>query len=258
MYKFLLNPLSANAQFHTIDQAYVYFSKVIDCIKYIWPMIGENRATIYVDPSVYARSLIAGRSFSATISDLRSINGDLSRLWYLYAKNRGAAISNTNVSITVTSKDSNASGTLQGILDSNYTTSDIIWLSFGGLPITEEAEFRVLSDARLNYLANNAHHLISLAPLLPTFKHHTKHGPKPYFDEARKENVAPMPIRDENEAGILLRNGVQCGSDIISYHRNTASIYRFKLTGGNVYHGFIVEKEEITAETYKKITHPPL
>lgn len=92
---------------------------------------------------------------------------------------------------------------------------------------------------------DNASNLEKLKRFLPHFEHSDKHRQAPYFDKVRNENVAAMPIRDEIEAGNLLRNGISFDKDIFSFDKKTERYFRFKPTRLNIFHGFEITKAEV-------------
>lgn len=253
MRHFFLNPLSITARYHTTQEFYPAFTGILNCLKFIWPMISAGRASLSIDSSIGARSIVHGENFVATLSHIRAINGDMPRLWYLYTKNRGASTSTSVISIQVSSKSSSCIAPVRGDVGEHNLRPDATWLSFGGTGLNESVEL-VISHGSGTFIFNNAYHLESLCRLLPAFEHSDKHKEYSYFDQARKENVGAMPIRDTAVAGELLRNGFPLGADIISYHVPSQTIFRFRHTRANIYHGFVVQPDEIPANLLKELT----
>lgn len=251
MYNFLINSVSIEEQCPTIHQAKDVFEKHIDCLKYIWPIIKKGRGTLACSAEIEDSSIIPGEAFKATLNRLKGINGDLTRLWYQYTKNRPTE-SNNPVSIRLTSNPCIGHHRIARI-NAEVAHPDIIWISFGGNKFTESRKFLVDCATIASYCVENVHSQPRLADLLPKYELNPKHREKAYYDHERKEEVAPMPIRDVAEAGILLRTGLIDGKDIISYHIATKSAYRFKLTGNNIYHGFQIDESEIPPHIRKML-----
>lgn len=245
MRQFLINSISISEQCHSITDAGKIFNETLDCLKYIWPMVNKGYASLMCASDIEKNSLIKGEAFKSTLSRLKSINGDIPRLWYQYTVNRPYedelpiavkvdAVPHCGISKT-------------GVLSAIFLNPKIYWISFGGEEFNESSSFFVDCGQQGKFSVTNAYNEFGVAATLPRFKHHSKHREESYYDYERNENVAAMPIRDEGDAGILLRNGLNFGSDIISYHGLSNRIFRFKLTGGNVYHGFEIEPSEIPA-----------
>lgn len=214
-------------------------------------MVNTGRASLVCPSDIETYSLISGETFYVTLSRLKKINGDFSRLWYQYTKNRPFdVVQPTTVQV------SNAPPPAPfrtGSLNSVFLIPSIDWISFGGDVFSKAPLYFVDCGQVGIFNVRNIHDEVGLAATLPQYQLHFKHRENPYYDYERKEHVAAMPIRDDSEAGILLRNGLPDGSDIISYHRITNRIFRFKLTGGNVYHGFQIEFSEAAPNVLKEL-----
>jgi hypothetical protein len=252
MRQFMINPLSVCAQCHEITSAHKIFEDFIACLKYIWPMVHEERAALSCAPEMENGELIVNEAFLATLNRLRALNGDLPRLWYQYTKNRPYSPEN-RVEVTISSVTS-SDESKKGVIEAQFSNPAVIWISFGGTKLNMTSPIAVTRADGESYVATNAHDEKSIEAVLPIFKHHDKHREEPYYDYERNEDVAAMPIRDPIEAGVLLRIGISDGSDILSYHRLSKKFYRFKLTGGNVYHGFEIMEKEVPSALLLALT----
>jgi hypothetical protein len=263
-HEFLINPLSANGQCHTIADAAIVFRNLIANIEYIRPMIKKKRATLHFDPCSNNLSLLKDEAFEATISQFRKIKvgdddgADLTLLWYISIKNQPSVTTCDIATISITSTAPNATTIIEGTAIRETMRNDVNWLSFGGSAFNEAPLYQVNVEGTGPIEVKNAHNEISLQSLLPFFEHHTKHVEKPYFDTQRKENVAAMPIRNRKEAGNLLRIGIQHGNDIFSYHEASKKFFCFKLTGGNTYHGYEIEPTEILPALRAALKNEPI
>jgi hypothetical protein len=245
MRKFIINPLSANGQCHTIQEVAVVFENLIASIKYVWPMIRRNRASLFYSPCSNAMSLRPNEPFEVTVNELRSINGDLPRLWYMYTKNQPILNSENEVEITISSINPPLEPAINGVAKHDLMSASINWLSFGGVAINQASTYRISIDKMQEFDVNNAYNELSLQGLLPFFEHSEKHRAMSYFDNRRGEHVAGMPIRNRRDAGELLRNGIEYRGDFFSYHCISDKFFRFKQTRVNIYHGFQIEPNEV-------------
>jgi hypothetical protein len=243
MKKFLINALSATGQCHTAVDAEKIVENLIDSIKHIWPMIQKERAILYYEPCSNNISICKGVPFKTTISNLG--NSDLKKLWYLYTKNTPALPSTTPVEIELLADSANSPHT--GFAVREIMTSDFIWISFGGNGFNETPSYQVRFKGTKPFCVKNAHNKCTVQALLPFFQHSPKHPEQAYFDLQRKENVAAMPIRNEKDAGDLLRIGITIdeGKRIYSYHNKRAEFFCFMETGNNVYHGYAILEENV-------------
>jgi hypothetical protein len=253
MRKFIINPLSANGQCHTTKDAANVFEELISSIKYIWPMIQKNRASLRYDVCGNVISLCKDETFETTLNKIRSINGDLRRLWFMYIKNQPSIPENTIVNIAISTTAIEGSPSLTGMANQDAMTNDVQWLSFGGNAFNRASKYQVCVDRSKLFEVMNAHSEESLQNLLPVFKHSNKHREKSHRDYDRNEEVAAMPIRDEKIAGDLLRIGIEHGKSIYSYHSASSKFYRFNLTGNNIYHGFLIEQDEVPHPLHAKL-----
>lgn len=205
-------------------------------------MIKEERASLACSPEIENMELVADEAFLATLNRLRSVNGDLPRLWHQFTKNRPySADSREAIKI---SEINSSDAPIDTEIERELANPGVIWISFGGNKLNTACRLNIRLASGESYVVQNAHSEETVAKLLPAFEHNDKHRKEPYYDYERKVHVAAMPIRDVNEAGALLRIGLPDGADIISYHRCSKKMYRFKLTGGNVYHGFEITDDE--------------
>lgn len=244
MRKFLVNPLSACGQCPTQENAEFVFEDFIGCIKYIWPMLQGNCAALYYESCDNPMSLLANEPFLTTVNNLR--NRDLKRLWFLYTKNRGGLQAGSPIEITFSASGTPNTSNAKGKMLDGLLTDDVQWLSFGGTPFNQVSDYHVqFVGLGKSIFVKNAYNESSLQPLLPFFEHHSKHLEDAYYDKKRNEQVAAMPIRKERIAGNLLRTGLEHGKKIYSYHRDSGQFYCFQLTGGNIYHGYMIDEKEV-------------
>ncbi|PCJ97755.1 MAG: hypothetical protein COA42_24475, partial [Alteromonadaceae bacterium] len=78
---------------------------------------------------------------------------------------------------------------------------------------------------------------------------------KTYYDKARKENIAPMPLDEKQAQALLLASIKADNGDYIGRHKPSGKLYRFKKThvDKEVYHGFQVDESEISTKLLKLI-----
>lgn len=251
MMLFFINPLSAHGQCHTVQDAEDAIASVVKCFEYLrFGIFAETIALLY-DPTLESRNLVADDVFAATIQKINGVDArDIRTKWFLYT--RKAKLSEFNsVPAHVQAGNGICGHFLHGSLPLNVDSNVSGTLSLGHSQITQ-CETLLFTIGGNEFTLRNAYSRDSLIPLLPKYERHEKHRNEPYFDEIRKENVAPMPLNDEDAQNLIL-TGVECSKDIVAYHLQRKEIYRFKVTNGNVYHGFRVEEKEIPSATLSKI-----
>lgn len=251
MRQFLINPFSIDGQFHEIGQVHSSFADIVACLKYIRPLIQENRGVLYCPADIENQFFIAGEAFQVTLNRLKTIDGDIPRFWYQNTK-RLPFYATDEVLVTISDQDTPPNSELS-LLDRTLANEAIIWISFNGKTLYDSPTLKVSIDEGAEFHVANVRNKKDIAELLPVFSHSEKHGPEPYFDRERKEDVAGMPIRDLIEAGELLRIGISDESDIFSYHRQTKEYFRFKLTRANIYHGFQISEQELPPGMKEKL-----
>ena len=257
---FYINPLSANNQCHTLTDAFRVVGNLVDCFKYLHPAIQKERIRLIYEPSIEQRQLVANQHLSASINMLPKNPGngveDVTRLWFIYTKNRPTQISLAEAkSVTVSS--SKVASTISGSVSGELFSPDVNWLSFGGDDLTEATDLLITDLAQQTVDVRNAHHITSLKRLLPRYEPSDKHKKVAYVAQ-NGEHVSAMPLA-EDEAQRLLLLSIQVGSDRLAYHEARRQYYRYKLTRLDqcqcIYHGFVVEEAEVP-EHLKIILHP--
>jgi hypothetical protein len=239
----MINALSVQEQCHDTNEAHAALDKIISCLTYIRPIVQANRGTLACRSDVENRSLISGEPFQATLNRVKAVNGELPKRWYQFTKNV-PFLESDDVAITVTNSTV-GTGACTGHIQSELAHSGITWISFDGTKIHGSKTLNVALDQITCFQVSNVTDEVDLSKLLPVFKHSEKHGAEPYYDHVRKEHVAGMPIRDETEASALVRSGISYGGDIFSYHKPSRRFFRFKLTLGNIFHGFEINEREL-------------
>lgn len=233
---FCINLTSAEGQANTASEVKLLVSKVVDQIEYIRPMIQCKRAILWrmveSDPSP---KLQREKALDTSISEID--DRDIRIRWQTFQK-KYMSDAEKNVLLQF---EMNAIPRLACVSD--QCTHNSIWISFENSNFSL-VEFKAVSDTNTEYQIRNSSDISVLVGYLPVFKHSPKHQAHPYFDKARSEQVAAMPIRCENEAGILLRNGISEGRDYFSKNKD-GNYFRFKNTIRNEYHGFEIDKDEI-------------
>lgn len=260
MSKFCVNPLSASNQCHTLTDAFRVIGNLVDCFKYLHPAIQKERIKLIYEPSIEQRHLVANQHLSASINMLPKNPGnsveDVTRLWYIYTKNRTTQIS-LAAAKNVTISSTQVATTISGSIDGELFYPEANWLSFGGAALTEAADLHVQDAAQQTVDVRNAHHIDSLKRLLPRYEPSAKHQKVAYVAQ-NGEHVSPMPLA-EDEAQRLLLLSIQNGTDRLAYHEARRQYYRYKLTRldhhQSIYHGFVVEDAEVP-EHLKVILHP--
>lgn len=244
MLKFVVNSLAQANQCNSKEHAEAVIRDIIGCFEYMLPALQLNRAILLHDPRHDDRPLLAGESFHKTISDLDGKHGpDLRKKWFLFTKNHAKRLGNEIVDVGMVAVDEVIGGNIRGPLDKIVQDNGYLLISFGGTCLLESARLRITSTTASSEHAN-AYHLGSLRRLFPQYSPSAKHGKDPYFDHARKENVAAMPLSDE-EAQKTLISGLEHAGDYWGYHQFRDAFFRFKATLNQSYHGFEVAKSEV-------------
>ena len=211
-------------------------------------MIQSKRARLIYDSRVEQRHLSGNDSFLSSINSIPQDeeHQDVKRLWFLYTTNRADAQRTEpplRVALTSTAlADVILAGEVNGEWISPNTN---LWLSFGGIPLTESTTLDISHSGNEIDKVRNAHDLPSLMPMLPRYEPSAKHRAKAYTTEDG-EVVSPMPL-NEAEAQNLLLISVLDATDRWAYHNGLRKCFRFKVTQVQVdiYHGFQVERHEV-------------
>lgn len=254
MNDFYINPLSVNEQCHSADDILGLMNTLVECFEYLLPAINKDRTRLFFDSSIENRRFITAQHFLTSINSLQKDDRDeqdVKKLWFVYTRNRAEKVSLETASTTVSAL--HYSEQFEGFISNDEMLKQAKWLSVGGQPLSEAVKYNVLQGGRETFTVTNAHHLDSLKPLLPRYEPNDKHRKEPYFASGG-EKVAPMPLNIEDAQHLLLES-IKENNDRWAYHGNRRKFYRFKLThpDQNIYHGFEIEENEISAELIKKL-----
>lgn len=244
MNSFLLNPLSANAQFNTTDDAHQAIRDVVKCLEYLSPAFRSKRRRLIVDTSMEQRDVMCGTSLIQAINSLPNrTDRDTKVNWFLYTKKQATKANDEPATITITSTDPACTQSI-----SESSTKDLLvahsgLISFGGCDLTRSKILKIDSNDQ-TLIANNAHVLADVQLMVPRYEASPKHRKEAYYDRERGEQVAAMPLPPDVAHEVLLA-GLPHGDDYVGLHGPTGKFIRFKLTGGNEYHGFEVADNEV-------------
>jgi hypothetical protein len=250
MNDFYINPLSVNEQCHSSNEVLALVKNLVECFKYLEPAIKKERIKLLYDCSIESRQFVTNNHFLASINDLPKDDPDIKKSWFLYTRNRALTISQSLVATTISS--AYRPKTVEGIISEDSLIQKAHWISFGKNVLNESPEFNVSQTGYQQFTVKNVHHCESLKQLLPSYESSEKHYKTSYYDHQRGEQVAAMPLEPE-QAQELLLTAIAENNDLFAYHQGSGKFYRFKLThpDQNIYHGFQIEKEEISEELIK-------
>ena len=252
MQVFFLNPLSLASQCHTTEQAEVLLRGVVECFEYLLPALQRKTAVVYYDSQHENKSLVAGEDFRSTVNSIRTGKGqNLRKLWFLYTRNHTRKPSTGSVQAEMEAGIGGIPHKIYGQIHSIVHREVCSLIGFGGSDLLNCTSLRLSSSTGQSTHAN-AHNKTLLVALLPQYKLHDKHRKEPYYDYKRNEHVAAMPLSDV-EAQKLLLQGLKYGEDILSFHESSGTFYKFKITGGDVYHGFVLSDGEVSLEQARKL-----
>lgn len=244
MSSFLLNPLSAQAQFNTADEARQAIRDMVECLKYLSPAISSNRHNLIVDASLEYRSILNGYSLIQTISNLPNKTDRDTRIsWFLYTRKKAIRANAELVNVTIASTDPSCNQVISESSTKDFLVAHSGLISFGGSDLTKSKGLRIHSNGQ-TLIAKNAHMLADVRCLVPSYNPSPKHRKEPYYDYERREQVAAMPLPPDVAHEVLL-SAVPCAGDYVGLHGPTGKFIRFKLTGGNEYHGFEVAADDV-------------
>lgn len=250
MNDFYINPLSVNEQCHSSNDVLDLITALVECFNYLQPAIKKERIKLLYDSSIESRQFISNQNLLSSINNLPKDEPDVKRLWFLYTR-KAEDILQKPVQTTV--RSSHCPELVDGVISGNSVLQQTNWLSFGKYLLNEAQEYSVLQNGHSEFLVKNVHHLNSLKQLLPIYEASNKHRNISYYDAERGEPVAPMPL-DSEKAQELLLTSIEENNDRFAYHQGSGEFYRFKLTHSdkNIYHGFQINKKEISEELVKK------
>lgn len=241
MPKFCINPLSANAQCITNCDVEIVLKNILSCIDTLLPAVKTGAHDVIYDKLIEHRNLMPDTIFSSAINNLG--NRDICRLWFIYTRNRLSPVSQDHsIEITMT-RETDDSETLSGVVSSDMLVDKECWISLGKTNVTEDGRIKISFD-KTEAIESNVFEPNGLSELLPIYKNNPKHGRKPYFDRARGEHVAAMPLNDEQAQKLLIASR-ESGGSRWAYHRTSDSFYKFVLTLGNTFHGYKVDRNDV-------------
>lgn len=251
MNDFYINPLSVNEQCHSSNDVLNLIMALVECFIYLKPAIKKERIKLLYDSSIENRHFITNEYFLASISKLPKDEHDVKTLWFQYIS-KAEDVLKCPVQTTVSSSHC-PELVVEGSISGNSVLQQTYWLSFGKHSLNETQEYNVLQNGHTEFTVKNVHHRNSLKQLLPSYEASGKHRKTSYFDQERGEQVAGMPL-DYEKAQELLLISTEENDDRFAYHQESDKFYRFKLTypDKNIYHGFQIEKKEISEELVKK------
>jgi hypothetical protein len=252
--RFLINPLGSISQCGSRQQFEALLSDVVDCFEYLLPALTCGNTEIFFDRLLEDKSVLTGEILSDSIYHLGGKRGpDLKRKWFLYTRNRAKKLPEEHCAATLSTGNCEPAQCISGKYPIDFTIGEYGLISFGGHPVLQSPTIKISCPPLPVFLNPNAWNMDSVVSLLPKYIPSQKHGTEPYFDHSRGEHVAPMQLPPE-EAQTLLIESIKEGSDYFGFHKRTRRFYRFRLTGGNIYHGFQVEEHELQASTIKALT----
>jgi hypothetical protein len=246
MNSFLLNTLSTQTQFNTIDEAHKAIRDVVECLKYISPALSSKRQKLIVDMSLDHRDIVKGISVIQAINSLpKRTDRDIRTIWFLYTKKQATKANTDIVDVTIESTDHTCTQTISGKSTKDFLIAHSGIISFGGCELTKSTTLQIKSNGK-TLTAENAHMLAHIRRLVPKYQPSPKHQKEAYYDHKRHEQVAAMPLPPDVAHEVLLA-GLPHGNDYVGLHGPSGKFIRFKLTGGNEYHGFEVSDNEVPA-----------
>lgn len=250
MITFYINPLSANSQYASFQDAEKAFLNVIKCIEYILPAVKSDRVNFVYDASVESRRLIPGSDFKAFIAAIS--DGSVRDRWYRYIKNNAVRADLTVAMEYEITPPDGVGGSIKGNASQDLIAGDSNLLSFGFDRFHEHVELVVnLLATNTSYNLSNSDRLTRLKSKLPLYAPNKKHQREPYFDRQRREYVSAMPLTDL-DAQTLLLESIENGGDRWAYHYMRGEYYKFRLTlthlGQSIYHGYVVDIDKVPSQ----------
>lgn len=226
---------------------------MVDCFRYLLPVLNKKRARIIYDRTLERRELESGQNYWASINTLpRAFGGkDAKERWLFYTRNLAKPPAGEEViSVVVTSHESDLEP-INGEINQCLIEENSGWLSLGGHRITESRQLRVQTEQGGAFQIENAHNLGTFKILLPLYEPSPKHHREPYYD-SKGQKVSCMPL-DDDEAQNLLLISMIIADDRWAFHNGRGKCYRFMVTRANVYHGFEVEHADVETGIWKQL-----
>lgn len=261
MKDFYINTLSLNAQCHSEIDTLQRVKLLIECLQKLGDAIRGEHIKLFFESNLEQKQLQKGKLFISSINSLpnNECNEDeengLKQLWFQYTRNFSSEISSDTSETTINASCGRASGSISN----DRQIQQAHWLSFGGNPLNEATEYNVTQEQNECFSVKNAHNHNTLNLLLPSYESSPKHHKERYYDHSRNEWVGAMPL-DEISTRALLLVSIKDGDDLWAYHEKRKELYRFKKsdsvnTEKKVYHGFVVEPNDIPNDDYKRLCH---
>lgn len=240
-----LNPLSANGQFHSVEQCYEAVNAYIACCEYCLPALGKKRVTLLFDESIEQRSLFGTENFRATIANCKGIEGgkELIRKWYIYTRNRSVVLSSGDTIQIRLTADANSS--VEGIV-SKYLHDEVEFLISLPGDAVSSAKNLTLSSDQMERVVGNTDNIQSFRTWLPSYQPNPKHRAEAYI-AASGEYVSPMPLSGIEAHELLLNSISDEGGTRWAFHERSSAYYCFRRTHNDheVFHGFIETEENV-------------
>lgn len=254
-----INPLSVIGQCVTIEEAAEKIRMFLDNINYMGPAIKASRLQLHYDPRIESRELISGKSLSKTISEFKKHgrSRDLIARWYLATKNSSTKKltdePRNGIDVEVNSVNKTINTPEQGKVHEALATKAEYWLSLCSSKVFSEETLHVSYNKGTTREIKNISTRDNLIEFLPRYESNPKHRKQPYYDKARKEHVASMPLDCAQAQDLLLASIKADNGDYLGRHKDSGKLYRFKKThvDKEIYHGFQVEEADIPRQILK-------
>lgn len=250
---FALNALSVGGQCNTDEDIKNVMTSLLKGIDFMWPAVQAERVKLVYDSSIESKELVRGESFPASIGRMRRFSDDgpdLAKKWYIYTRKKASDVTDHGIEVQLECC-SRSFEAFMGTVSTSCVTEASHWLSLGSWSVGTSARYRITTSAGAT-VKDNAHDEAGIRGLMPNFEPSPKHRTESYWDADRNESVAAMPLDQETAQRVLLA-GVFCAGDIFGKHEATNDLYRFIKTGGNTYHGFQVEEEDVPKDCKQQL-----
>lgn len=247
--RILINSLSANEQFNSVEDMAAAVEQLNECFELFRPAIDVGFCELLYDYTIERRGLLMGHeSLQQSIS--RIGDQDIKSRWYHFTKNRSVESDGRVEIITLASE----AGSLEGEATASFTHEELT-MGFGGSPACEAEAFDVCVD----YEKLPRHRIRSIIDsngawkCLPRYEASPKHKEEEYV-RARGETVAPMTLGDRQAQECLSQSFLRDGH---RYGMFGGKFYKFMLTGsfpsGDVFHGYEVSRLEVPGDIAEKL-----
>ena len=241
---FLINALSARNQCKSHEDSADVLLNIVDCFKLISPGIRSGTHSLMIDERIQNTEIFNGQTLHAVFSSIGKNNklADAKKLWFLYTrKAKKANVEGVEIEVNYHPRNNESYVVGEGSVD---MLSDLILISLGGNHLMTQAQLALVSGERQR-VAQNVYDLKSIRRIVPIYEASNKHRTERYYDHIRKETVAPMTLPPDIAQDVL-SSAIFIHGDYFGIHDFTGKIIRFKKTLNNVYHGFEVDKSELS------------